>query len=119
MIDDRSRLVHFRDAIDAALEFAAAGRETFLTDRKTRFAVERAIEMIGEAVKGISGPFQDAHADVPWRQIASMRDRLIHGYFIVDLKVVWLVVERDLPPLRRQVEGLLQQFPADAPSEGS
>jgi uncharacterized protein with HEPN domain len=115
MIDDRARLQHIRDAIDAALEFVAAGRDAFFADRKTQYAVERAVERIGEAVKGISGQLQDTNPEVPWRQIASMRDRLIHGYFIVDLNVVWLVVENDLRPLRQQVEAILQKLPADAP----
>jgi uncharacterized protein with HEPN domain len=113
MIDDRTRLLHIRGSIDHALEFTAEGRDAFFADAKTQHAVVRALEVIGEAVKGISEPIQEAHPEVPWRQIAAMRDRLIHGYFTVDLKIVWSVVENELRPLRQKVETILQQLPPD------
>ena len=59
----------------------------------------RNIEIIGEATKNLSDALKAAHADIPWRRIAGMRDRLIHHYFGVDLDLVWKVVEEDLPPL--------------------
>ena len=116
MIDDRTRLTHIRDSIDHALAFTAEGRDAFFADLKTRHAVVRALEIIGEAVKGISESVQNTNAAVPRRQIASMRDRLIHGYFTVDLKIVWFVVENELRPLREQVETILQQLPPDPES---
>jgi uncharacterized protein with HEPN domain len=60
MIDDRTRLFHIRDAIDAALDFTKAGRDAFFADLKTQYAVTRAIEVIGESVKGISEALQTA-----------------------------------------------------------
>lgn len=111
MIDDRTRLAHVRDAIDAAQEFTAAGRDAFFSDTKTQFAVVRAIEVIGEAAKKVSEPVRAAYRQVPWKQIASMRDRLIHGYFTVDLDIVWFVIENELQPLRAQVEQMLTELP--------
>src|SRR5580658_8210510 len=104
MIDDRTRLTHIRDAIDAALDFTKVGRDAFFAVLKTQYAVIRAIEVIGESVKGISEAIQSANPAVPWRQIASTRDRLIHDYFSVDLKVVWAVVENELRPLWQKVD---------------
>ena len=64
----------------------------------------RQLEIIGEAVKRLSPALTAAEAAVPWRQIAGTRDRLIHGYFTVDLDAVWSMVEQDLPALRAQVQ---------------
>ena len=64
----------------------------------------RQLEIIGEAVKNLSPALTVSESSVPWRQIAGTRDRLIHGYFKVDLEAVWAMVEQDLPTLRKNVE---------------
>lgn len=66
----------------------------------------RNLEIIGEAVKNLSPELRDAHPDIPWRQIAGLRDRLIHGYFAVNLELVFGVVERDLPVLQAKIAEL-------------
>lgn len=63
-------------------------------------AVIRNFEVIGEAVKGLSIPFKDQHPSIPWKQIAGMRDFLIHVYFGVKLETVWQTIAKDLPPLK-------------------
>ena len=100
MRDERVYLLHVLDAIDAILEYTADGRDAFFADRKTQDAVIRNVEIIGQAVKGLSDRTRALQPDVPWRQIAGMRDKLIHEYFGVDLALVWDVVERELPALR-------------------
>jgi len=75
--------------------------------------VIRKLEVIGEAVKGISGDTRARHPEIPWRQIAGMRDKMIHEYFGIDLELVWRVVERDLPALEAAVAALLGT--ADSP----
>jgi uncharacterized protein with HEPN domain len=102
--DDRAYLLHVRDAIDAVLAYTTGGRAQFFTDRKTQDAVIRNLEIIGEAVKHLSEDVTSAHPDVPWRQIAGMRDKLVHDYFGVDLELVWQVVEQELPSLRARVD---------------
>lgn len=67
-------------------------------------AVIRQLEIIGEAVKRLSQELTQAETAVPWRSIAGARDRLIHGYFSVDLDAVWTMVAQDLPTLRAQVQ---------------
>ncbi|MBK6863199.1 MAG: DUF86 domain-containing protein [Ideonella sp.] len=74
------------------------------SDRKSQSAVICQVEIIGEAVKRLSPALTAAETAVPWRQIAGTRDRLIHGYFTVDLDAVWSMVEQDLPALRAQVQ---------------
>jgi uncharacterized protein with HEPN domain len=73
------------DAIDAILGYTVDGRDAFFADRRTQDAVIRNIEIIGQAVKGVSEDTRGLEPDVPWRQIAGMRDKLIHEDFGVDL----------------------------------
>lgn len=102
---DRERLFrgHILSAIDDIAEFTADGRDKFFAERKTQSAVIRQLEIIGEAVKQLSPALTSAEPAVPWREIAGTRDRLIHGYFTVDIDAVWSMIERDLPALRAEV----------------
>jgi uncharacterized protein with HEPN domain len=106
---DRLYLTHVLEAIAAIDEFTRDGKDVFLNDRKTQSAVIRQIEIIGEAVKHLSDSLTQSAPEIPWRLIAGTRDRLIHGYFKVDLEAVWSMVVDDLPPLQRRVEDLLAE----------
>jgi len=68
----------------------------------------RLLEIIGEAAKAIGPEVREAYPQIPWRQIAGVRDRLIHGYFNVDLDVVWSILKQDLPPLVTQLRTVLE-----------
>jgi len=72
---------------------------TFRGDEKTYYAVLRCIEIIGEAVKNIPPATKRKYSDVPWKDMAGMRDKLIHFYFGVDPQMVWLVIKEDMPEL--------------------
>lgn len=104
---DRLYLGHLLSAIADIEDFASAGQEEFMRDRKTQSAVIRQLEVLGEAVKQLSDPLRAAHPEVPWRLIAGARDRLIHGYFQVDLGSVWAMVAVDLPVLKRQIRSIV------------
>ena len=104
---DRLFLGHVLEAIAAIEDFTTEGRAHFMADLKTQSAVVRQIEIIGEAVKQLSAALTTAHPDVPWRQIAGARDRLIHAYFKVDLDAVWSMVGQDLAPLREAAQRIL------------
>lgn len=80
MKDERIYVQHAIDAIDAIANYTADGEEAFFSDAKTQDAVIRNIEIIGQAVKGIPEQTRAQEPDVPWRQIAGMRDKLIHEY---------------------------------------
>ena len=110
MKDQRVYLLHAIDAVDAILLYTADGRDAFFADAKTQDAVIRNIEIIGQAVKGLSDDTRLLDPSVPWRQIAGMRDKLIHEYFGVDLKLVWDVVERELPALRPRLDQLSRRL---------
>lgn len=108
MTDDRAYLQHIRDAIDRITNYVAAGEQAFLSDSKTQDAVIRNLEIIGEAVKSLSVDLKNANADIPWKRIAGMRDQLIHGYFGVNIDLVWGVVANEIPALIARVEQLLK-----------
>ena len=108
MKDDRVYLWHIRDCIDRILDYTKDGQEAFLGDSKTQDAVIRNLEIIGEAVKNISGDLKNAYPDIPWQRIAGMRDRMIHEYFGVNLQIVWERVEQDVPDLQQKVQSILK-----------
>lgn len=80
--------------------------EMFAADKKTVNAVIRCLEIIGEATKHIPISFRKKYPDLPWSNMAGMRDVLIHDYMGVDLKTVWKVAQERLPILKPMLEGL-------------
>jgi len=84
--------------------------DQFVKDNKTFDAVIRCIEVIGEAVKNIPNEIKSNYPSVPWRDIAGMRDKMIHGYFTVDPEAVWLVLKQDIPKLKPFIVKLLQDL---------
>jgi uncharacterized protein with HEPN domain len=83
--------------------------DRFLADIKTQDAVDRNLEIIGEATKSISTELQEKYPDVPWKGMAGVRDRLIYHYFGVNLDIVWDIVTVELLVLESQIEAILQQ----------
>ena len=78
--------------------------EQFFADEKTAFAVMRALEIIGEATKNIPQSIKENYPDIPWKEMAGIRDKLIHDYFGVDLEVVWNTATEDLFELKEKVD---------------
>lgn len=107
MKDEQLYLGHIREAIADIRRYAEAGEGAFWSDRMRQDAIIRKLEVIGEAVKHLSDDTRSRQPNIPWKQIAGMRDHLTHGYFGVDLALVWRVIERDLAPLDAAVAALL------------
>lgn len=78
--------------------------EQFRNDCRTQDAVIRNLEIIGEATKHISVPFRKKHTNIPWKQMAALRDRLIHHYFGVNLDIVWGILRNELPQVVTEIE---------------
>jgi uncharacterized protein with HEPN domain len=82
--------------------------EEFKSDDKTIFAVVRALEIVGEATKHIPVAVRNRHPDLPWRNMAGMRDKLIHDYLDVDLDIVWKTATELIPLLKPQVAEVIE-----------
>jgi uncharacterized protein with HEPN domain len=107
--DDRVRLHHMLDAANKAIELTRGKtRMEFDADEVLTLAIIRLIEIIGEAAKHVSSETKDRYPNLPWRQMAGTRDRLIHAYFDVNLNIVWQIVNQELPPLARILENILR-----------
>jgi uncharacterized protein with HEPN domain len=111
MKEDRVYLLHILDAADQALLYASEGEANFFADRKTREAVVRNLEVIGEATKNLSAGLRSRFPDLRWKRVAGMRDKLIHQYFGVSYERVWEVLTRELPTLRERVRAILAELP--------
>lgn len=95
-------------AIDLIGEFVIGmDFDTFFADEKTKSAVVMQLHIMGEAAKHVPEELRQNYPDVPWKQLAGMRDRLSHGYFEVDYAIVWQVVESNLPELRPTIQSIL------------
>jgi uncharacterized protein with HEPN domain len=85
----------------------------FLENKMVQDAVIRNIEIIGEAAHNIEKhhpAFASEHPNVPWEDMYWMRNRVSHGYFSVDLEVIWNTIQRDIPELEQQTKGVLEQL---------
>jgi uncharacterized protein with HEPN domain len=100
----RQVLDHAREAIDMA---GGRSRADLDSDRMLELSLTRLVEIVGEAAARVSDETREAHADIPWREIIAMRNRLIHGYESVDKDILWEVVTSDLPHLVADVERIL------------
>jgi len=83
--------------------------ESFCDDEKTSDAVIRNIEVIGEAIRHVPDDLRQKYPKIPWRQIAGMRDKLIHDYLGVDLEYVWNVASMRIDELEADIKGILEE----------
>ena len=106
---DQLYVAHIAEAVARIRRFTATGRTVFMADDMIQSAVVRQIEIIGEAARNLSSELKSDEHAVPWRKIIGTRDRLIHGYSEVNLDAVWVIVERDLAELDRELKRILGQ----------
>ena len=106
--DDLIRLRHMLDAANEARSFAAGKtRDDLNTNRMLVLSLLKDIEVLGEAASKVSAEARSATPEIPWQDIVHMRNRLIHGYFEIDLDIVWDTVCNDLPPLIEKLDRIL------------
>jgi len=104
-IRDKGRLEHILESIDYSIDFAKGmGFEDFKTDMKMQFAIIKNIEIIGEASYKLSKEFREQYPEVPWRKVIKLRHILVHGYYQIKLETIWEIVQKDLLPLREQIQ---------------
>jgi len=107
---DRGRLLHIKMAIDNIHKFLSdKTAEDFLVDQMLYYAVVKNMEIIGEAAYMLTKEFKDAHTATNWKDIINMRHILVHGYYHVDSRIVWVTIKSDLPILEKQVDEYLNE----------
>ena len=99
-------LDHAREAVEM---IRGRSRSDLDTDRMLNLALVRLMEVVGEAATRIPQEFRLRHADVPWRDVADLRNRLIHGYDAVNFDILWTILENDFPPLITKLEAILEK----------
>lgn len=105
--DDQARLRHMLDASRDAISFAQDKTlDDLATNRMLSFALVHAIEIVGEAAARITRATQEQHPEIPWADVIGMRHRLAHGYYDIDLELVWLTIKDDLPHLVSRLESI-------------
>lgn len=108
--DDPIRLRHILDSTERALRIASRHRREDLdSDEEFELALTKAIEVIGEAASRVSDECRARNPQVPWLDIVAMRHRLVHGYYEVNLDILWNTVAVDLPPLLSEIRGAIER----------
>jgi uncharacterized protein with HEPN domain len=106
---DQVLLRHIKDEIDFINgQFPLNNKNNLLNDPVLQRATIRSFEIIGEAVKNLSDDFKDDNPKIKWKEIAGMRDKLIHHYFGVDWDIVWEVINTRIPEREKMVEKSLE-----------
>jgi len=100
-------LSNIKECIENIETYTVEGKEAFQQNRMMQDAVIRNLEVIGEATKLLSSEMRDQYPDIPWRKMAGLRDVLIHDYLRVDLEEIWMIVERNLPDLKRKINQII------------
>ena len=109
--DDTVYLHHIRDALDRiAYYLKGISQEEFYRNLLLQDGVIRQLEIIGEAIKRVTKNLRDNYPEIPWQDIAGMRDKLIHDYMGVDAETVWLTAKDDAPVLKNQIDRVLKNI---------
>jgi len=102
------------DCIERVEEFVGdMNFDEFLVDDKTSSAVVRKLEIIGEATKNIPKSITQKYEEIPWKEMARMRDKIIHFYFGVDYEIVWSVIKERLPEIKPTIRQILEDMRND------
>ena len=105
---DKAYLRHILDAVSDIKRFMEGlTKEEFFENKEKQYAVLRALEIIGEATKNLSKELKAKHSEIQWKDIAGMRDKLIHEYFGVNLNLVWETVKKNIPELEKKISEML------------
>ena len=108
---DQDYLSDIREAIQRiAVYTAGLNYEQFMQDNKTQDAVVRNLEIIGEATKNLSNHLRTTHPQISWKDLAGMRDKMIHHYFGINYEIVWTITAEELPGLLSQIQDILEEL---------
>jgi uncharacterized protein with HEPN domain len=109
---DQDSLNDIREAMQRIATYTKGmSYKRFMKDIKTQDAVVRNLEVIGEATKNLSSPLRKAYPQIPWKDLAGVRDKMIHHYFGISYEIVWKIAREELPGLLPQLEAILKAEP--------
>ena len=101
---------HIIESINLIEDFSKSlTKEKLESDKLRQSAIIRQIEIIGEAIKNLPKIFMEKYPQVMWKDIVGTRDRVIHQYFDIDIAIVWDIISKDLPVLKKQIEDILEK----------
>jgi uncharacterized protein with HEPN domain len=104
MRDDRERIEDIREAIDKIEKYSVLGKNEFLGDELIQSWILLQLQIIGEAARSMSDDTCAKYPEIAWRDIIDFRNLIVHEYFRIDLKLVWKIVEKELPLLKKQIK---------------
>lgn len=105
--DNKDYISDISQAIGYIREFSnTLSFDDFRKDIKTQYAIIRCFEVIGEAAKRITDDLKNSYPLIPWKVMAGMRDRLIHGYDVVDVTILWRTIKTDIPELEKKINSI-------------
>ena len=108
--DHRDFLMDMVKACQSIMKFTAGmSLDVYLADEKTRYAVMRGYEVLGEAVRHVPDALKRANPDIPWTSMAAVRNRIVHGYFGIDDTILFVTIEQELKPLLPRLEALARR----------
>lgn len=108
--DTRLYLLDIRDALDDVTFYTKRGKNHFLGTKLVQDAVTYRLAVVGEAVKKLPQSIREAHPEIPWKDIAGLRDVAIHQYDGMDIREVWNIVKKDVPVLLKAVNNILEEL---------
>lgn len=109
--DPKILLLDILDSLESIEKYTEnISEDNFSDNFQVQDAVVRRIEIIGEAVKNLPTSFKNKYIDIPWKKIAGTRDVLIHDYSGVDIDLVWEIVKKEIPVLKKQISELLKKY---------
>ena len=107
MKDEQVWFSDILEPIEKIFQYISVGKEHFFQDTQVQDAAVRNLEIIGEAASQVPEQIRLQYPDIPWRGMSTLRNMLIHQYHRVDYDRVWVVIEKDLPALKREIEKIL------------
>ncbi|ELS00152.1 DUF86 domain-containing protein [Gloeocapsa sp. PCC 73106] len=110
MRDDSERLRDILEAIDRLEKYTNQGKTAFEEQELIQTWVIYHLQIIGEASRATSQEFKAKYPEIPWREAGDLRNLVIHEYFRINLAFIWDIVENDIPPLKQQIEVILQEI---------
>ncbi|MDQ1326723.1 MAG: hypothetical protein QG641_3 [Candidatus Poribacteria bacterium] len=107
-------LVYISDIINTIMDIEDfindIAYDEFINDKKTIFAVERGIEIIGEATKRIPNSIKNKYPEIPWKDMAGIRDKVSHDYNGIDLVIIWKTIQQNLPELKAMLSDMIAEL---------